>query len=679
MRVARCLFLQVSELVQLVENAAVPDILLQYPSVFQLHASYDLLASSAGIQQGIQSTLRALNPPDDKFDIIVISGAVGAGKTRLGFEMLRLLGDPFGAELAAFKAVAEERFLAVTLFIDLNNGMAYDDDIDTRNMDQNMAVRLAARVLDRDMNSLKDAMKWRSLRGLSTAAVLDAIVTGALRQADDHTEDGELAKPVQVVVLVLHLDEYQFYMRSLLDSNLSRAVVRRRFKKMLSCISNYARTTRRSDGVRVTILPVLSGTPLTGLELLSSDKLVEVPIQPGTLSAEDAATLVADVITKPTNLRHLRGKVKEVLQNQVEARIALADMDCRPRYLVSLGVFMRKQLKKSAKTATAVEFLDWHAASTEVVNTLLGVRVAEVSRYETLVRLVLSQAPVRRFLAPHDGMSDAEKIVYEAAADGLVGVQRLGGDYDRVVIPLVQLRKWGLSDVIPARLINTAAFTWRDAEVVLAYCIKALLEPELRSLPLTLRSMFPGALGAQLLPDSELIIDRERKVYQEIKQYISQSSPAPAKELRVRAFGERLTTSTAADVNLRDGVFLTCGGNLAVDVRATVPMRLEGGNLGDCHLVAQSKHTTVDDAVSVGDITRWYEEARAALAAWKSDKDHVLYVFFTNKRLSKSAMEDLSTDFFLAHPSLCVISADQLGAVIPACLTTRVLLSPPED
>lgn len=102
-------------------------------------------------------------------------------------------------------------------------------------------------------------------------------------------------------------------------------------------------------------------------------------------------------------------------------------------------------------------------------------------------------------------------------------------------------------------------------------------------------------------------------------------------------------------------------------------MRLAGSSLGDCHLVVQSKHTTVDDTVSVCDITEWYEEARAALAAWQSDQDHVLYVFFTEKRLSKSALGALNIDFFLARPSLCVISADQLGAVIPSCLRTRVL------
>lgn len=75
-------------------------------------------------------------------------------------------------------------------------------------------------------------------------------------------------------------------------------------------------------------------------------------------------------------------------------------------------------------------------------------------------------------------------------------------------------------------------------------------------------------------------------------------------------------------------------------------MRLRDEEFGDCHLVVQSKHTTVDDTVSAGDISDWYKEAKIALAAWQPEKDHVVYVFFTNKQLSKPVRDVLDAHFF---------------------------------
>lgn len=190
---------------------------------------------------------------------------------------------------------------------------------------------------------------------------------------------------------------------------------------MPSAVRNYARTARRSDGVRVIILPVLSGTPRTVLELLSSDELVEVPVQPGIFREQEEATLVADVASQPLSLQHLTCTLKELLRDKLEARVALPDMGYRPRYLVTLGVLPRQQPNQSVKKASAVEFLDWHAASIEVVKSLSIIQISEVSRYETLARLGLSQAPVRRFLVPLGGMSDAGRFVCLAATEGLVG------------------------------------------------------------------------------------------------------------------------------------------------------------------------------------------------------------------------------------------------------------------
>lgn len=118
---------------------------------------------------------------------------------------------------------------------------------------------------------------------------------------------------------------------------------------------------------------------------------------------------------------------------------------------------------------------------------------------------------------------------------------------------------------------------------------------------------------------------------------------------------------------------LTAAGNQAVDVCASVP-KLVGG---DVHLVIQSKHTTTDKTVSAQVISDWYEEVSKATATRRSDQDDVLYVFFTNKRLSDPAVQALDAHFFRERPFLCVITADQLEAVIPPCLRLHVLSSRP--
>lgn len=80
----------------------------------------------------------------------------------------------------------------------------------------------------------------------------------------------------------------------------------------------------------------------------------------------------------------------------------------------------------------------------------------------------------------------------------------------------------------------------------------------------------------------------------------------------------------------------------------------------------QSQFTTVHEKFNAKDISDWYKDVSHATAAWRSFRDDVAYISFTNKSLSREAMKVLDADFFLHRPFSVIITADQLEAVIPA-------------
>lgn len=96
------------------------------------------------------------------------------------------------------------------LFIDLGNGFALDKDVDSSNMDSSIAVRLAARYLGLTMSEVQD-LNGGTLNGLTTARVLNAIVDGVL----DRAGSSSAVPSINVVLLSVHLDEYQMYLGAL--------------------------------------------------------------------------------------------------------------------------------------------------------------------------------------------------------------------------------------------------------------------------------------------------------------------------------------------------------------------------------------------------------------------------------------------------------------------------------
>jgi len=634
----------------------------------QLDGAELKLRGSDGVISVIQEcALDNLAPAGGKSNVLVVSGPSGSGKTRVGFEALCRSNGLAGDLLQAIAAKAGCTVLTIPLFIDFNNGYAFDRSVDEDSMDKNLGVRLAARALSELVGRVKDA-NGRSLDGLYTADVLTAIAKAALRQA---SEAG--ASPPGVILLALHLDEYQTYVQNLMkerNHSLDTAVLR--FKEMMSAVNNWVSSAEGAVGVKVVFLPVVTGTPVAGLPFVLTDKLRAVLISPGRLVLKTSAELFADVLTAGAERSPLRPSVLEALLVSAEARNALGDTDFLPRHVVYLAREALKVLPASADGAAMVAAIDWAVAMGPVVMSTM--RRELVPFADTLALLALSQAPVHLFVpGPSRATPDLERAVIDADVAGVIKLEAAGDGRYVVRVPLVQLRRWGLSSILPARLLFHTICTWQEVEVMVGYCLTAMLQPGLRSKRLFIQDLFPGALGCDELRPRELILEEPRSLYVEQTQFIASSSSVPPKQMVVLARKE--FEAMHDEVLLTDGVFLTCPGTAAVDIRCSLRMMPRSGNIGGVlHVFVQTKHSGTSSRVSEVAVDTWYKAVTRATKEWRSDQDQVLFVYFTNKPPTDDGFSALScSEFFKSRPGLLVVTHDQLSGVLPSFLLTRLV------
>ncbi|KAK1870442.1 hypothetical protein I4F81_012901 [Pyropia yezoensis] len=596
---------------------------------------------------------------NEKSNVLVVNGPSGSGKTRVGFEALSRSTALSGDLLRALEQKARCSVLTIPLFIDFNNGFSYLDGVDGGNMDQNLGVRLAARALRVSAARVRRD-NGRSLDGLETAEVLTAIVKGSLRRASEAA-----AAPPGVVLLVLHLDEYQVYLKDLMElQGRTSEGAELCFKKMLSAADDWVCSASAAVGAKLVFFPVVTGTPVAGVKLLLTDKLTQRSISPGRLLLEASAELLADVLTDGAERSPLRPGAVEALLASHQARNALGDTDFLPRHVVHLGKKALEVLPAAGDGAAMVSGIDWALAMGPLEMATLPLR--RVENASTLALLALSQVPVQLDRTPFPVQRD----MINAVVAGVVELEPVGDDFYVVRVPLIQLRRWGLASILPVHLLSQTLCTWEQVELIVGYCLTAALRPILRSSPLSIHNLFPGALGCDELRPHELILEEPCSLYVEETHFITRGRPVAQMRMALRA---RKEFEMAYDeVMLTDGVFLACRGNMAVDIRFSLPMRRRGERRGMLHVFVQTKQTGTSRRVSDGAVDAWYQCARLTTANWATDDDQVLYVYFSNKKLTDDGVIALrSKQFFKARPGLVVVTLDELSCVVPPFLLTR--------
>lgn len=113
---------------------------------------------------------------------------------------------------------------------------------------------------------------------------------------------------------------------------------------------------------------------------------------------------------------------------------------------------------------------------------------------------------------------------------------------------------------------------------------------------------------------------------------------------------------------------MTCAGTMAIDMYCAVPFKREQG--GHAYILVQTKKTDNAVTVALTDIDKWFSTVTTLTKRWRQDGDEMIFMFFTNKRLSDDTKESMDVQFFLDRPGLCVTSLDELSQVVPSFMRT---------
>jgi hypothetical protein len=638
---------------------------------------------------------------------VVVPGASGIGKSRFGFEVFRRMETQFPAEGAAAAgggggggSVGVDSTTIVTryVFVDFNNGHRFETAFDQRyDDDRRMGLRLAAQgVLKCQFLDLV-GKPTEELRAFRVRAVLERIVTDALKSADDDA----------VVAVVLHLDEFQAYVDAFGDADAGRTAL----KGMLRHVGDFMRTglTGSSFERRFFVVPVLTGTAANDVGFLRTDKYQE-------------QILLLEPLTERSALAMFDEKFpgREVVRAQDHFRIALADSGYVPRIV--------RFLLDGAATDTDVAETNWGARldTLYLVNERIR-RSLELSHFggresaTAIVQFALSATPVdREFVLP------GGKAVGELERKGeILLVPDSASRAFHVRLPFVQLR--ALNQLLageqsaarapfPPELLFSPTrdrpWRWQDFELLHAHFqvlrMKALLaaqqarilaahdrsqlavkelaaaqgddfvraaadsrawETRLTDLRqeaqegFSLAHVCRGAVGNPSTLARRVLLRDSTRCFREEKKWIvlRKDQPRPAATVGCGAAGE---------CELLEGVFLCAAGTALFDGRFCCASATAGRKA--VLVVWQDKHTEVMNAsptVSKQFILEWHAEAHHALVHWHDGYD-VVFLFLTNRPLVEEGLGDAVT----LPKDLLVVTRQQLHQYLSPTFAGRGLI-----
>ena len=226
------------------------------------------------------------------------------------------------------------------IFCDLNhNGASFDSDFDTRS---NAGLRIGARLAAQGLvfKSFTQIIRDRPVSeyvAFNAHDVLKRIVVNALQKSKDAET---------VVAVVLHLDEFQFYVDAFPDAAQGREAL----KLMLREVGDFMRQGLQGTEYykRFFIVPVLTGTAATDVHFLITEKYKEFTILLGPITQASGFQMYDDKfiggkpkLSEPelNDLSEEEGKGRQRLvlaRSQNHFHVAMADTGFLPRILDDL-------------------------------------------------------------------------------------------------------------------------------------------------------------------------------------------------------------------------------------------------------------------------------------------------------------------------------------------------------
>lgn len=588
----------------------------------------------------------------------------------MGYEALFIAGKQVAGRARAAGAEAETLF--VSLLVDVGSNCGFRSSIDGgSSASECLSARLLARLLDLTTEQVHEQNGDR-LTGLTVYRVLEAMTSRAARHAAD-SSGAEL-------VIGLHLNEYQIY------KDKAMMATHDFVKKMLSEVTNYVKDVKLREplGVKVSLVPVVSGMPYRGLDVLWTEWLQPVLLPVPVLNHKEALDMVVDIFSRQPPFSKLQVQVREELESSSEAEQVLMASCYRPRLVEELAESVRDQAARDLELLGirgAVRAVNWQSAADGL---RLSIPKPSMPTGATRVaRAALLQIPMRFVLEPGSALSAVEQDVQYAESRGenelvdamdeaLIPPLESPANFRMVRMPFMQLLMWGGKGILPPAVYEVGRFRWADVEqeLYVAHLLAARLAHwanEIRSRPglqsVHLGDLFPGALGSAALRATGCVPGGRCEVYPEPNHGVFLANRQTKPDKSLHAVARRYKTEKYAHRILTDGIFLTATLCFLVDTRLSVP--LAGAAKAKAHLLGQAKQSQVDRAISVYFITQFVADGHAATQKWATEGDRVIFFIVTNRPLTRGIKKSIqSVRFFKSYSDLLLSSKNEISYLL---------------
>ena len=623
-------------------------------------------------------------------NFLIVPGASGIGKTRFGFEVLRLIE---GLSPSLTQQENDVRtIVSKYICVDFNNGERFDPLFDSEvGANLRLGVRLAAKGLLKAPFLGPVLRRPEVYQAFQPLEVLGRVVSDALK---DHES--------AAVALVLHFDEFQAYVDEF--GNLSDG--RTALKHMLRFVGDFMRTGLQGgplDG-RFFVVPVLTGTAANDVKFLRTDRYREQIVLLDPLSESSALAMFEEKF----------GKRPEIYQRS-HFRVALSDTGFIPRIIDFLYGVPASSLRPNVDWGSHLQAM--YLKDTKRQQTLDLELYGGAASAEAIIHFALSAQTVRR-----DFVLPGGQVVGELERRGelfLVPVNASGGF--RIWLPFVQLaalnqlligagcaafeqsllfspsatRPWRWQDFEELHaqfqaLRMKSLLAAQDARLAAATALLAQLEAKRNEIMGKQNDLAGQRILLRIVACQSALDDLKKKVPEgfSLAQVCPGATGHPETLARrvmlqpVRCYHEQhkwiRSTCEAPDVDhsvtckegvftLVNGVFLCAPGTANFDGRF-VCLSADGGK--PVLFAWQDKHTQLaaNTGVTAEFIVEWHKQSSQCLQKWVSQYD-VVYLFLTNRRLTgtdAARLDDI--------PGLLVVTREQLTKYLSPTLVGRGLI-----
>eukprot|EP00170_Pyropia_yezoensis_P003644 contig_15281_g3655 len=463
---------------------------------------------------------------------------------------------------------------------------------------------------------------------------------------------------------------------------------------MLSEVTNFVNNAElhKQLGVSLAIVPVVTGTPYRGLDILWTKWLTPVALPVPSMDSNGALHLVADVMQRTEAFASWRDEVLAALASSKEAEYVMMSTGYRPRPLEMLATSAAAQAVEDLPVmgvTGSLRAINWQSAADTLSGSVPD--ASDPTQARMVARAALLRVPVRFGVSMDQWMmSPYERALCAAEARGEVELAevtdvqavpaRASPDAFRLVrLPLLQLLKWGGKGFLPALAYEVGRIPWADVEhelyvahllaLRLAYWADEI-ESSAQPMSVNVGDLFPGLRGAAATLTTSCVPDGRCDVYKEQKKFLVGQLSRPEKQEVVQA--EHYLTGRVGPHQLTDGVFMTYLCNFLIDVRTSLP--LVGKGVPKVHFFVQAKQTRVNKTLSLHYIKTFVNAGRKATKKWATAGDRVIFVLVCTKAPTKGVRESMASGkLFEMFSDLLVITKDEIDQLLPPDLFVRAV------